>query len=52
MKYKFINEYESASWLDVNSKKLFGIKLHIRYISEVCNNKKPNYKGYIFRYAN
>ena len=46
----FIDEYESASWLEKNSINLFGIKLLRCKICDVCNNKRPHHKGYIFKY--
>ena len=48
----FMGEYESATWIEKHSMELFGIKLLQGSISDVCNNKKPQYKGYIFKYAN
>ena len=42
--------FESASELERQSEKLFGVKLYIGNISAVCLKKKKQYKGFIFRY--
>ena len=46
----FIGEYESTTWLSEHSVELFGFKLDRGCMVNVCNNKKPSYKGYIFHY--
>ena len=46
----FIGEYDSVSWLDRNSKELFGIKLDFRNISAVATGNNKQYKGFIFKY--
>lgn len=44
--------FESASELERQSEKLFGVKLYQGNISAVCLKKKSQYKGFIFRYIN
>ena len=46
----FIGEYESAVWIDRNSKELFGVRLNSRGISPVATGKRPYYKGFIFKH--
>ena len=44
--------FESASELERQSEKLFGVKLYQGNISAVCLKKTSQYKGFIFRYIN
>lgn len=43
--------FETAKDLENKSEKLFGVKLNKESISEVCRNKREQYKGYIFKFA-
>ena len=47
----FIGKYESGTWVERNSKELFGVKLLKSEISKVATGKRPHYKGFIFRYT-
>ena len=42
--------FPSIKILSQNSEKIFGIKLIKRYISEVANNNKQQYKGFTFKF--
>ncbi|HGD0580667.1 TPA: hypothetical protein ACH354_002330 [Clostridium perfringens] len=43
--------FPSCSELERKSKKLLGVKLLVSAISEVCTDKKSQYKGFIFKYV-
>ena len=47
---KYINTFESVTGLSKISKELFGEYFDIGSISEVCNGKKHQCKGYQFKY--
>ena len=47
----FIGEYESSTWLSKHSEELFNVKLLQTKICDVCNNKRPHHRNYIFKYA-
>lgn len=47
---KSLGIFKSISELETQSKKLFGVKLLITGISQVCHGKLNHYKGYTFRY--
>lgn len=47
---KSLGVFESATELIKQSEKLFGVKLTNSKISLVCNGKKPQYKGFTFKY--
>lgn len=42
--------FKSATYLDRESEKLFGIKLNRNGISEVARGKRKKHKGYTFKY--
>lgn len=44
--------FNSVSDLEIQSKEQFDTKLLSCYVSMVCNGKKPQYKGFTFRYIN
>lgn len=46
----FIDEFESASYLQKISYEKFGTVLNSSNISEVCLEKKHSYKGFVFRF--
>ena len=43
--------YPSCSELERKSKDVFEIKLYNSQISSACNGKRPNYKGFTFKYV-
>ena len=43
--------FPSAQELDEKSEELFGAKLNFCKISAVCRGKKPQYKGYTFKFV-
>lgn len=45
-----IGIFESCTELERQSQKLFGVKLLQSNTSMVCNNKRPQHKGYTFKY--
>lgn len=47
---KELGEYPSCSELERCSEKDFGVKLNHRMMSAVCLGKKPQYKGFTFKY--
>lgn len=49
---KYIDTYESASFLSSNSVNIFGIELDNSSITAVCRGRRKTYKGYVFKYAN
>lgn len=48
---KSLGVFESASNLERQSEEVFGIKLLQSAISSVCLGKKPQYKGFTFKYV-
>ncbi|EGT3606928.1 hypothetical protein FKF97_11035 [Clostridium perfringens] len=44
--------FESLSELERQSEKNFGVKLLVSQVSNVCNGRRKQYKGYTFRYIN
>lgn len=44
--------FPSCAELERQSAKLFGVNLNHSKISMVCNGKKPQYKGFTFKYVN
>lgn len=48
---KTLGIFESCIELERQSEKLFGVKLLNGSISEVCNKKKSQYKGFSFKYV-
>ena len=46
-----IGTYESCNELSRRSEQDFGVKLSISKISNVCNGKRPQHKGFTFRYS-
>lgn len=47
---KKLGEYPSEGYIEVNSLKLFGIKLLKSKISKACNSDNSTYNGYEFRF--
>ena len=47
---KSLGVFPSCSELERQSEEKFGVKLNNANISEICNNKKPQYKGFTFKY--
>jgi flagellar biosynthesis GTPase FlhF len=47
---KSLGIFSSCAELERQSEKLFGIKLLNQSISDVCNSKKSQYKGFTFKY--
>lgn len=47
---KSLGIFESTCELERQSEKLFGVKLLNSNISQVCNGKKSQYKGFTFKY--
>lgn len=43
--------FKSGKEIERQSENLFGVKLFAPVISEVCNNKKPQYKGFTFKFT-
>ena len=48
---KYIDTYESASFLGKNGKDIFGTTLDSSCITAVCKGKRKSHKGYVFKYA-
>ncbi|XZH34353.1 zinc-ribbon domain-containing protein (plasmid) [Clostridium perfringens] len=48
---KSLGFFESCTEIQRQSEELFGVKLLRSKISQVCNNKKPQYKGFTFKYV-
>lgn len=49
---KSLGVFKGIQYLENNSEKLFGVKLIHQTISDVCNGKRSQYKGYTFKYIN
>lgn len=47
---RFVGEYESASYIEKNSEKMFGELLYSSEIRRVCNGIKKSYKNFTFKY--
>lgn len=47
-----LQTFPSGSELERKSEEMFGVKLIISGISQVCNGKKSQYKGFTFKYIN
>ena len=43
--------FESATEIERQSEKLFGIKLNHNGITRICRGERPHYKGYIFKFV-
>ncbi|MDC4245504.1 hypothetical protein [Clostridium perfringens] len=48
---KSLGIFSSCNELSRQSEKLFGVKLVSSSISRVCTGKKPQYKGFTFKYV-
>lgn len=48
---ELIGTYESCNELSRRSEQDFGVKLSISKISNVCNGKRPQHKGFTFQYS-
>lgn len=48
---KYINTYESASFISKNGEDILGTTLDSSCITSVCKGKRKTHKGYVFKYA-